>query len=105
MARFEDFIRRYFADLNRRESKHVVPKWLIAPHHIWSHGMPDGFTGRETVEKVRVVHVQKRYHVGKLSLLGQDVVCDIRIQSPRAATTARRILPDRQIKATSSNPF
>lgn len=72
-ARYDDFMRRFFGNLNREGRKLGFLEWVGRPRHIWAweKGELDGgqhevFDGQEKVEKVELWWTMVFHHDGKL---------------------------------------
>lgn len=82
IAAFDRFIQRYFENLNRRGSPHLIPAILHPPQHIYSVIEEPRFSGQEAVVLVRVIHQRSLYQRDRVESLKRDVIREITIPQP-----------------------
>lgn len=88
-AAFDRFIQRYFANLNRRGCRSLIPEWMLPPQHIYSVVPEPRFAGQEEVVMVRVIHERSLYQRDRIETLKREVLREIPIGQPATRLVAR----------------
>lgn len=86
---FDKFIKQFFAQLNRRRAKTMVPRWMAAPHHIQVSAVgPDVYALQEPVRSIEVWYKEAFYDGDTIRVLREAVVRTIPIPAAPTPTEA-----------------